>query len=242
LGHEKTLWVNPLASAQRAEQKVLQLITAKAVGWSIPKTLISNDFDKVKAFFHEHENGIIYKAFTPGKWRNADGSATVLRTAAVTAASLTHPEAVSACPGIYQEHIQKTYELRVTVIGNTVLAAKIDSQAKGKSVDWRYDGQLMDIALTATNLPEHISNLCIRLCQSLDLVFGCIDLIVDSAGKYIFLEVNQAGQFLWNETLAPGLPLLDTFCRFLATGGDAGVALPTPQIALEDCISVGDVG
>jgi glutathione synthase/RimK-type ligase-like ATP-grasp enzyme len=230
LGHSNTLWVNPFTSAQRAELKVPQLKAAKAVGFNIPDTLIGNDFIQIKAFFDRHQHGIIYKAFTSGKWRNADGSATVLRTAALTEEHFSNPLAISACPGIYQEHIQKAYELRVTVIGDKVLAVKVDSQTNGKSVDWRYDSNLRDFPLSAINLPPRIAHMCLALCREMDLVFGCIDLIVDVDGNYVFLEINQAGQFLWIENIVPEIPLLDAFCRYLASGGDANATLPQERI------------
>jgi glutathione synthase/RimK-type ligase-like ATP-grasp enzyme len=233
LGHDQTLWVNSLYSAHQAEQKIKQLVIAKKVGFTIPATLISNDFNKVKAFFDAQENGIIYKAFSPGKWRNSDGSATVLRTAPVTIENFSQPEAIRSCPGIYQAHIQKAYELRINVFGNTVLAGKIDSQAKGKSVDWRYDGILMDIALAATILPQTINDMCIALCSDLGLAVGCIDMIVDLNGDYVFLEINQAGQFLWNEALVSEMPILDTFCRYLASGGNSTINFPEDKLTLE---------
>jgi hypothetical protein len=38
---------------------------------------------------------------------------------------------------------------------------------------------------------------------------------VTPAGEYVFLEINQMGQFLWLEELLPELPLLDAFCELL---------------------------
>jgi hypothetical protein len=38
---------------------------------------------------------------------------------------------------------------------------------------------------------------------------------VTSTDEYIFLEVNEMGQFLWKELVLPELKLLDKFCEFL---------------------------
>ena len=46
------------------------------------------------------------------------------------------------------------------------------------------------------------------------LVFGCFDLVVTPEDEYVFLEVNQMGQFLFVERFC-GLPLLDAFSEFL---------------------------
>ena len=48
-------------------------------------------------------------------------------------------------------------------------------------------------------------------------MFGCIDFIVTPEGEYVFLEVNQMGQFLWVELANPEFPLLQAFAEFLVS-------------------------
>ena len=50
------------------------------------------------------------------------------------------------------------------------------------------------------------------------LVFGCIDLVMDRQGQFHFLEVNQAGQFLFVEELCPDYPVLKAMVALLASG------------------------
>ena len=54
--------------------------------------------------------------------------------------------------------------------------------------------------------------------HDLGLAFGCLDFIVTPDGKYVFLEVNQMGQFLWVEVANPDLLVLDAFCHLLVSG------------------------
>ena len=61
----------------------------------------------------------------------------------------------------------------------------------------------------------------------MSLEFGCIDLIYSKSGHFIFLEINEAGQFLWKELADSKISLLDTFCRFLA-------ASELPELALRN--------
>ena len=58
---------------------------------------------------------------------------------------------------------------------------------------------------------------CRALLRRLGLVFGCIDFIVTPEGEYVFLEVNQMGQFLWVELANPEFPLLQAFAEFLVS-------------------------
>ncbi len=46
-------------------------------------------------------------------------------------------------------------------------------------------------------------------------MFGAIDIVVTPTGEYVFLEINQMGQFLWLESLNPDFRLLDIFIRFM---------------------------
>ena len=54
--------------------------------------------------------------------------------------------------------------------------------------------------------------------RMLGLAFGCIDLIVTPQGEYVFLEVNEMGQFLWVEQREPACPLLRAFATLLIEG------------------------
>lgn len=64
-------------------------------------------------------------------------------------------------------------------------------------------------------LPKIISARCIELVHKLGRQFGAIDLLLTPNGKYMFLEVNPTGQWLWIEVVT-GMPLLSSMCDFLA--------------------------
>jgi glutathione synthase/RimK-type ligase-like ATP-grasp enzyme len=216
MGHAATRWVNHPYGDYRCRNKATQLLTAQSLGFRIPESLIGNDAEDVRAFFARHPGGIIHKAFAPKMWKNEDGSRTTARTSLITSAHLASEFAVRACPGIYQEKIEKQHELRVTVMGETVFAAAIDSQRDGATIDWRCEGGRGRTNLRATDIAPALAARCRALCRELGLSFGCIDLIVTPAEEVIFLEINCAGQFLFNELVDPTLPMLEAFCRYLA--------------------------
>ena len=216
LGNEKTKWINPVPSLNIANDKIHQLTTAAKLGFKIPDTLIGNDFEQIENFYLKHNGNIIYKAFTPGGWYQETGPTTVLRTSKVTPELMEDSASFTQCPGIFQEQIDKLYEIRVTVIGDEILAAKIDSQINGDTIDWRYDLNPKKLPLKKITLPKDISDLCIMYCKQLDLAFGCIDLILNKSGEYVFLEINESGQFLWKEDIDPTLRCLSTFCKLIA--------------------------
>lgn len=214
-------WLNRLRPGRRGENKIFQLTSAQAVGFRMPNTLISNDPERVRAFYRDNGGRIIYKAFSTAGWVHENGNFSVLQTTALREEDLADDEVLRACPGIYQERIDKAYELRVTVIGDKVVTGWVDSQSRGETLDWRYDFMEGHKTIAPFDLPLDIRDRCIALCRRMELEFACIDLIVTPDGEHVFLELNQAGQFLWKEEADPRMRMLDIFCQHLASQGKA---------------------
>ncbi|MFL6258130.1 MAG: hypothetical protein ACJ76Y_00340 [Thermoanaerobaculia bacterium] len=212
IGNE-SFWVNSVTGATRASLKTEQLKAARRAGLKIPNTLCSNDPDRVRQFIRDSKVPVIYKAFYPVSWETADGVA-VLFSSHVTESDLPDDMIAQAVPGIYQAQVRKKYELRITAIGETLVAAKIDSQAiPSAQLDWRSSKE--PVPLEHVEIPSAIAHACRAIMADLGIVFGCFDLIVTPDGETIFLEVNEAGAFLWIEEQNPEFRLLDLFCEFL---------------------------
>lgn len=208
-------WVNPLAAKLRADRKPVQLLNAKAVGLRIPRTLFSNDPGRIRGFFRDNGGRAIYKPLTAACWISDETSHATF-TSVLSEELLRNDASLANAPGIYQEFLAKDFELRVTVIGRSVFAARLDSQKDGYYLtDWRANQLDNDIACELYELPEEIEEKCLALMDRLGLVFGCIDIVVTPTGEHVFLEVNEMGQFVWVEDMNPRLPLLDCFVKFL---------------------------
>lgn len=210
------LSVNDVPAARVAEQsKTFQLEVASSCGFRCPATLVSNSPAQIKAFLASHRE-VIFKPLRFASWESERGMATHYTTP-VTLADLPSEEILRSAPGIFQEKIAKRYELRVTVMGRWIVAAQLDSQSiDACKSDWRVPGHRVPVQ--EITLPQAIQAQCLALMRGLGLAFGCLDLIYTPDGEYVFLEVNQQGQFLWIEERAPAIPLLDTFAQFLSAG------------------------
>lgn len=237
IGHSGTRWINHPQADERAKSKTHQLQTARELGFLIPDTLMGNDIAAVRKFVMDHPEGVVHKSFYPHVWHNEDGSQTNNRTAEITAAQLEHTFAVQACPSIYQAKVEKKHELRVTVMGDSVLASKIDSQRDGPTIDWRHEGGLGHDNLNYSELSKDVKDRCRALCRQLGLAFGCIDLIVTPEDEFVFLEINRIGQFLFNEVADAEIPMLDTFCRFLIGGEPSYVEEAIPRLRLAEFLA-----
>jgi hypothetical protein len=237
IGHSETRWINHPHADERAKSKGHQLQAARMLGFLIPDTLMGNDIAAVRKFFTDHPGGIVHKSFYPHGWNNEDGSRTNNCTAAISAAQLEHSFPIQACPSIYQAKIEKKHELRVTAMGDSILASQIDSQRDGPTIDWRHEGGLGHDNLTYTELSKDVADRCRALCRQLDLAFGCIDLIVTPEDEIVFLEINRIGQFLFNEVADPNIPMLDTFCRFLIGGAPGTVEDTIPRLRFAEFLA-----
>jgi glutathione synthase/RimK-type ligase-like ATP-grasp enzyme len=215
LSGRSAFWVNRDASARAAEWKPLQLRQALQVGLTIPETLISNDPRRIRAFVESNANHSIYKPLTHGDWQEAS-STRVLFAASVDGTTLPDDATLQACPGIFQRRVDKHFEVRATFMGTHCMALRLDSQStEFGHLDWRQAQGNEIIPAQPIALPDAVTAKCRALMDRLDIVFGCFDFIVTDAGDWVFLEVNQMGQFLFLEAWCPELPVLDAFCAFL---------------------------
>ena len=207
-------WLNSPFAILRAEDKPRQLSEALKLGFAIPETLVSNDFERAQAFVAQ--GGAIGKPLRHALVeRGATGE--VLFTSRLAALGQEDRPAVAAAPVIYQREIAKACDLRVTVIGERLFATAIHSQADNETeVDWRR-GSRVDLVHELVELPEDLAARCLELTRALDLRFGAIDLIRDSAGAYWFLEINPNGQWAWIERRT-GAPLSAAIVDALLAG------------------------
>ncbi|SHM98612.1 MvdC/MvdD family ATP grasp protein [Mucilaginibacter sp. OK098] len=209
LAHFK--WLSDPFRIRMAENKLLQLQKARLIGMNIPRTLITNDKEKLKAFYGQNSQIIIkplYSGYVP-----QNGSTSLLFTNLIGEVEMATLDEFDLTPCIYQEYIEKEYELRITVVNGKVFAAKVDSQAHEETkVDWRK----IKLQFSACEIPSEVSRQCIELCQTLGINFGAIDLIQDKAGKYWFLEINPNGQWAWIE-MDTGLKISASIIQYLTT-------------------------
>jgi hypothetical protein len=63
-------WVNSPDGQRRANLKTQQLNAAVQAGFKIPRTLCSNDPERIREFIRKAPEGVIYKSFFPGVLEN----------------------------------------------------------------------------------------------------------------------------------------------------------------------------
>lgn len=129
---------------------------------------------------------------------------------------------VVVTPCLFQEYVDKQYEVRLTVIENRVFPVRLEPTDRHGTelVDWR---RVASDPLYGDYVepPAEVLAAAVQLMQRLSLLYGAFDFVVDTDGQWIFLEVNPVGQFMWiAEHL--GLPMAEAMADLL--GGGPGPA------------------
>jgi glutathione synthase/RimK-type ligase-like ATP-grasp enzyme len=184
------LWINPPARDASASHKPYQLAVAQRLGLEIPQTVMTSDPEEARDFWRACGGDVIYKQFLalPGAWsetRRLGEAETKLADGAIRLA-----------PVIFQRHVAAVADLRVTVVGDDIFAAAVDLRELGYDVDVRMNIEAQHVA---HELPDDVSDRLRALMRRLGLVYGAIDLRLTADGRYVFLEINPAGQFLYVE-------------------------------------------
>jgi glutathione synthase/RimK-type ligase-like ATP-grasp enzyme len=206
-------WVSHPDALARAKFKPVQLHIAKRTpGFFVPRTLITNSPKRAKRFLKQNNNKIIVKV--AGRGPVTIPSDKVVYSNLVTSSDTDLLDAVIFAPHLLQEYVEKAFEVRLTIIGKQVFAAKIDSQScETTKIDWRRPG-IADVKHEPIEPPEHISKGSLLMLERFGLNYGAFDFIVTPRGDWVFLELNPNGQFLWIEELT-GLPMTHALIQLL---------------------------
>jgi hypothetical protein len=215
---EDAFAVNPDVARVGLSNKINQLLRAREIGLNVPPTVITNDYARVCRFIEKYRD-VCVKPAQFGGWLLDEGYAYGF-TAKIRGVDDLGFDSVTLMPAIYQAYVDKAFEVRVTMFGHFVCGTKIDSQASSRtSIDWRTSLEYFKHC-SLIEVPPPVTLLCDRLLRRLGLRFGTFDFAVTPAGEWVFFEVNEAGQFLWQEQFVADCRLLEPFARYLAAASD----------------------
>ncbi|MDY0201421.1 MAG: grasp-with-spasm system ATP-grasp peptide maturase [Tenuifilaceae bacterium] len=175
--------------------KIDMLSVACKVGLIIPQTIITSSKISLLNFREKHEKIITKPLSDP----------LVLAKHKATFASYTRfleKEEIDAAeptflPSMFQEYIDKKFEIRAFLLNNDFYCMAIFSQdEEAAKVDYRKNPHHeTPLKCVPYKLPAKIEVQLSNLMSEVGLNTGSIDLILDKDGKYIFLEVNPVGQY-----------------------------------------------
>ncbi|MBA2731505.1 MAG: alpha-L-glutamate ligase [Acidobacteria bacterium] len=200
-------WMNDPTRDEKASHKPYQLKIAQAVGLEIPVTCITSDPDEARAFVQEHgPERTIYKMFTATEdnWRE---------TRLIKPEEIELLDSVRFAPVIFQEYVPAQLDLRITIVGDNLFAASVDTPRLSYHADYRME--LGKAQVEPFELPMGIAQRLRAFMKQLGLVYGAIDMRLTPDGRFVFLEVNTAGQWLFIEERT-GQPITEAVVSTLA--------------------------
>jgi hypothetical protein len=208
------------AAIQRAQLKASQLRLAAELGLELPPTLVTNSREEFLDFYDQNNGNVVSKLIGSAFDRTVGANGFSRYTEVVSKRDLGYAASLQYCPVILQAYVPKRLELRITVVGKAVFAAEIHSQQTHHT---RHDWRRYDLSNTPHfphALPVEVQERCVRLVERLELCYGAIDMILTPEGRYVFIEINPSGQYLWIEE-ETRLPISAAICDLLMAGRGA---------------------
>lgn len=186
-------WMNPLFKLREAENKIFQLILAERVGLTVPRTCYTNIPQDARQFILSQQ-GTITKPIKSG---HIEASNKIIYTSKVTDEALKTIDAIQGMPVCLQEEINNIADIRVTVVGKSIFAAKIEyDEDLGIVTDWRKSTYAKQ-RYSSFSLPEDICCKVLDLNRLMGLRYSAMDFALRDDGNLVFLESNPNGQWAW---------------------------------------------
>jgi glutathione synthase/RimK-type ligase-like ATP-grasp enzyme len=215
--HFSGKWISTPDATYRASDKIGQVEAARACGWRVPRTLVTQSRDAVIEFFESCGGSIVAKtvAGAPGPF---------LETVKLVDPRAFDEDTFAAAPTIFQEYIAGHEHIRLNSFGEHSYAAVIDTAA----LDWRRN---LNVPIRRYSVPGSLHRQVRLVLDALQLEMGIVDLKLTPKGEPVWLEVNPQGQFLFLDALAD-LHLVENFATYLLVEHEralSGGASPTER-------------
>lgn len=207
-------WCNQPGRSADAAYKPGQLAAFRACGLKVPRTQITNRADDPRDFAHR-VGQLVCKSIASEVVHTFDGSK-VVYTHLLTDDDLADLRGVDHTAHLFQEFVPKAFEIRLTIVGDELFAAKISTgSASCAQVDWRrdYDSHTYEVVDT----PDEIRSAVMAYMNGAGLAFGAFDFVVTPDDEWVVLECNPEGQWGWIEEKT-GLPIADAIAKLLLAG------------------------
>jgi hypothetical protein len=198
-------WVSPPAAIAAAEDKARQLAAAQQLGFAVPETVWTNDLARARSLAADGRT--VVKTVTAAHWEDGHEAAFVFARPLELADLPSDASSFASAPAALQAKVDPKRDVRVTVVGSSVLAAETSTA----NLDWRVEPQA---EWASHELSDDVTDKCRRLVAALGLHFGGIDLVLDANGTYWFLEINPNGEWGWLQHC--GLPIASALADVLA--------------------------
>jgi glutathione synthase/RimK-type ligase-like ATP-grasp enzyme len=189
------------------QYKPFQLHVLRSLGARVPRTLISNDPDAIRAF-HAEVKDVIFKPIMGGAI-----------TRVLEEEALGRLENVTASPVIFQERAPGE-DLRIMLVGEDIVSC-VAIETPEQHLDFRADPVYSggEATYREVRLPEPVRRFCREAARACGLTFAGID-IKHQGDDWVFLELNSSPIYLDVERKL-GHPISHALARRVVEGARA---------------------
>ncbi|MEY9996795.1 ATP-grasp ribosomal peptide maturase [Streptomyces sp. V4I8] len=199
-------WMNHPDAARRARYKPWQLRLAQRCGLPVPATLITSFPQAAREFAARYPDLVV----KPVSGTHPQDPPRAVPTSRVSPDA--DFSAVAFGPTLLQRRVAKRADIRLTVVGERLLAADKVTGAEAE----------VDVRFAASDAPWHPVEVAPRVAEAVlaymreaELAYGAFDFVEDADGTWWFLECNQSGQFGFIE-VDTGQPISLSIAEWLA--------------------------
>jgi ATP-GRASP peptide maturase of grasp-with-spasm system len=183
LSHPRRSGLNKLDVLRRAARE----------GIATPATLVTTEREALRRFAGEHGTLITKPVGEVEAFIEGEVSHFLFTTEIGPAEIDALPE--SFAPSLFQERVEKAYELRVFYLDGEFHAMAIFSQNDPQTrADFRQYNRERPNRNVPYRLRPELAGRLRRLLDGLELETGSLDLLVTPDGREVFLEINPVGQ------------------------------------------------
>ncbi|MGG8497422.1 grasp-with-spasm system ATP-grasp peptide maturase [Tenacibaculum sp. TC6] len=168
---------------------------AEKHGLRIPAFKIARNNHQI-ASFNKRNTGLISKAISNGVYNTIGNHRFYSYTELIEDELLEKRKEVNFFPSLIMEKVEKKSEIRTFYLDGQFYSMAIFSQSSDQTkVDFRKYNNKKPNKTEPYKLPKNTEDKLVKLFNELDLNCGSVDLIIDTKGDYIFLEINPVGQY-----------------------------------------------
>lgn len=175
--------------------KIINLKIANSCGMDIPQTWILTNKSEVQNIIKEY-NILLTKPITQGGLHYEDEAICFSGQSNLFTEEIINNFPDTFAPTLFQEYVDKAYELRIFYLNKEIYTSAIFSQNdKMTQVDFRNYNFQNPNRTPPYKVPDNLRLSIIKFMTKKNMKTGSLDILVSKEKKYYFLEVNPIGQF-----------------------------------------------
>lgn len=189
-------WVNDPFIEAKADNKPHQLALAVECGLLIPPSIVSQQLTELVQFVETHGRCVIKQLGDIPLLGLENGIVTGSYTSLLDEATLVSKDWDETCPVLLQKCVDKSADVRITVIDDVAIAAKLSQHSSATmEIDFR---NAINLCTTEFAVTSEVEGRLLKLIRRLGLRYASCDFCLMDDDLY-FLEANVAGNYLWTE-------------------------------------------